>query len=355
MTLYTTALAAVHEAAGAKMVPFAGWLMPLRYTSDIAEHQAVRGGAGLFDLSHMAQLEVSGPDAGCALDQALVGVYSQMRVGKAKYSMMVESDGGVIDDLIVYRLAENEYLVIANAANREVVRDELVARSAGMDVQVIDHTAVRVMLAVQGPKAAGIVGALSPADLGALKYYSIVSTTAAGIPVLLARTGYTGEDGFEIIAPAESARALWDAIISHEVTLCGLAARDTLRLEAGMPLYGHELSRSITPFEAGLGRVVNLDHWFVGRDALALRTQPDRTLVGLTGDGRRAARAGAQLRWQDEVVGEVTSGVLSPTLGHPIALAYLALPASTVGTAVVADVRGTALPMTVVSLPFYHR
>jgi len=361
VNLHTTALRTVHEALGATLVPFAGWLMPLRYTSDIAEHQAVRNAAGLFDLSHMAQVEVSGPDSSAFLDHALVGVYSVMRVGKAKYSMITDSQGRVLDDLIVYRIAPQEYLVIANAANRERVVDALTLRTKGFGAQVIDHTTSRAMIALQGPRAAEILAAVCDADLTGLGYYAIVSATVAGTPALVARTGYTGEDGFEVIVAAAAAANVWAALgaagAERGLIPCGLAARDTLRLEAGMPLYGHELSEAITPYEAGLGRVVNLDHDFVGRDSLAAAAErpPARLLVGLVGEGRRAARAGSAVLAAGETVGEVTSGVLSPTLGVPIALALVNPTVAEVGTEVLVDVRGRTQPMAVVSLPFYSR
>lgn len=356
-----TALLPVHEALGAMIVPFAGWSMPLRYTSDVAEHHAVRTAAGMFDLSHMGQLEVSGPDAAALLDRSLVGVYSAMEVGKAKYSMITNAQGRVLDDLIVYRLAESEYLVIANGANRIRVQEALTVRSEGLAAQVVDHTTSRVMIAVQGPAAAGIVAALTPQDLSTLRYYSITRATVAGIPALVARTGYTGEDGFEVIVGAASGVSLWEeftrAGAGAGMVPAGLAARDTLRLEAGMPLYGHELTEDLTPFEAGLGRVVNLDHDFVGRDALAQTAgRPlERTLVGLAGEGRRAARAGSPVLAGGAEVGQITSGVLSPTLGHPIALAYVRPELAAAGTGLQADVRGKLLPMTVVPLPFYKR
>lgn len=359
MTLHETALRAVHDRDGATVVPYAGWAMPLRYSSDLAEHRAVRASAGLFDLSHMAQLEVSGPDASAALDHALVGVYGAMMVGKAKYSMITTSDGGIVDDLIVYRIASEEYLVIANASNRERVRDEIVERSAHLAVQVIDHTHSRAMIAIQGPRAAEILSGLTPAELDTIRYYAITSTSVAGIPALLARTGYTGEDGFEVIVPAESAVALWDALRAAGdaagLVPCGLAARDTLRLEAGMPLYGNELSEAVTPYAANLGRVVNLDHEFVGRDALAAATEPARGLVSLVGEGRRAARAGSVVRVDGTEIGIITSGVLSPSLGHPIALALVDSAYTAHGTVLSADVRGHELPMTIVPGPFYRR
>lgn len=358
--LLHTPLHPVHRDAGASTTPFAGWEMPLRYTSDLAEHAAVRERAGLFDLSHMGQIEVSGPRAADALDHALVSRSSTLAVGRARYTMMVAPDGGVLDDLIVYRLAETEFLVVANAANRTVVLDELTVRS-GDQVHVADRTEARALVALQGPASTEVLQRVTDADLGALRYYASAPAQVAGVPVLLARTGYTGEVGFELSVPAASAVDLWTALLEAGagagVVPCGLACRDTLRLEAGMPLYGHELSRDVTPYEAGLGRVVDLEHDFVGRDALAERAEnpTGTTLVGLAGEGRRAARAGSSVLDGDGEVGTVTSGVLSPTLGHPVAMALVDGGRAAVGTTLEVDVRGRRQPMTVVDLPFYRR
>lgn len=360
MELHRTALTSTHERLGAHMVPFAGWLMPLRYTSDLAEHHAVRTTSGLFDLSHMGQIEVSGPSAAASLDNALVNIPSSIGVGRARYSMIVNEQGGILDDLIVYRLAEEEFLVVANASNRETVLDALTARSAAEGTQVIDHTFSRAMIALQGPKAEAIADTLTDVDLAALKYYSVATGTIAGVPALIARTGYTGEHGFEFLIGAEAAETVWEAIREaggEDVTLAGLAARDTLRLEAGMPLYGNELSAQITPFDVGFDRLVKLDHEFVGGEALAAAAESgtNRKLIGLVGEGRRAARAGSALFAGDEEVGAVTSGVLSPTLGHPVALASVDAAHAEPGTVLDADVRGSRLPLRVVELPFYSR
>ncbi len=355
-------LLAEHVAAGAVLTTFAGWRMPLRYGSELAEHHAVRTSAGLFDLSHMGQLEVSGRTAGRVLDQALVSVVSRLDPGRARYTVVTRQDGGVLDDLIVYRLTPDEYLVVANAANRELVRDVLTERSAGTRTAVVDRTEHRALLAVQGPAARGVLAPLTTdADLTALRYFGITTARVADVPALLARTGYTGEDGFEISLPAAGAPAVWRALLAggaeHGLVPCGLACRDTLRLEAGMALYGQELTTEISPFEAGIGRVVNLDHSFVGRAALAMRASrpAGRVLVGLRGEGRRAARTGYPVVRGGQVVGEITSGALSPTLGYPIAMAHVDRSAAGVGTRLEVDVRGTALPMEVVPLPFYRR
>lgn len=338
-------LDAAHEAAGASFTDFGGWRMPVRYGSDLAEHEAVRTAAGLFDLSHMAEFLVVGPQAAAFLDAALAGQASAIANGRAKYSLLLTEDGRILDDLVVYRLADDEFWVVANAGNHDVVAAELVARGAGFDVSVGDETFTCALVAVQGPDSVAVVGRLDELDveLDAIRYYGIVETTYRGQPILVARTGYTGEDGFELYLDNPGAEQLWNDLVAAGAVPCGLAARDTLRLEAGMPLYGHELTADIRPREAGLARVADVG------------TPGARVLVGLASEGRRAGRAGYPVLRGDTVVGEVTSGALSPTLGHPIAMAYVDADASAVGTELSLDVRGTAIPATVVPLPFYSR
>ncbi|GAA4945257.1 glycine cleavage system aminomethyltransferase GcvT [Yinghuangia aomiensis] len=360
-----TPLDAVHDALGATMTDFAGWRMPLRYGSESAEHRAVREAAGLFDLTHMGEIAVTGPEAARALDHALVGYVSKIGVDRARYSMICDADGGILDDLIVYRTGDTEFLVVANASNAAVVAAELVARAAGFDAAVADRSEDYALLAVQGPHAVAILAPLTGLDLDAVKYYAADRATVAGVDVLLARTGYTGEDGFELFCAPADAERLWTALaesgVPHGLIPAGLSCRDTLRLEAGMPLYGHELSTARTPYEAGLGRVVRLDkpEDFVGRDALAAREQagPAAALVGLRAVGRRVPRAGYAVLDPDteEPIGEITSGAPSPTLGAPIAMAYVPVDRTEPGTRLAVDVRGTAEPVDVVALPFYKR
>jgi aminomethyltransferase len=348
-----------HQALGARFVDFAGWQMPVRYTSDVAEHQAVRTRVGVFDLSHMGEIEVTGPKAAAALDHALVGAMSALRVGGARYTMICAPDGGVIDDLIVYRLAEDRYLVVANAANTEVVAAELTQRAATYDAHVVDRSNDHALIAVQGPQTVDVLQGLVDVDLEPVKYYAWYEGKVAGVPALLARTGYTGEDGFELFVPPDEAATVWRAVLAAEARPCGLAARDTLRLEAGMPLYGNELSRDVTPYDAGLGRVVRLDKEgeFLGREALAARAErsPVRTLVGVSGTGRRAARKGYSVYAGDQAIGTVTSGAPSPTLGHPIAMAYVRPEHAESGTRLEVDIRGSRDAVEVVPLPFYSR
>ncbi|SEE83973.1 glycine cleavage system aminomethyltransferase GcvT [Ruania alba] len=388
-----TPLRAEHEALGASFTDFGGWWMPVRYSSDIGEHKAVREAAGLFDISHMGEIVVRGAGAGEFLDYALAGRLSAVTVGRAKYTMILTASGGIIDDLVLYRLAEDKFLVIANAANRETVAAELTSRADGFDATVTDDSDSYALIALQGPAAVGILdevvasGAITEMGmpLAEVKNYAWTDATftpgegavddraetdhkvtpgeegaGAGVtPLLLARTGYTGEDGFELYVAAEHAVALWRTVLAagapHGLIPAGLAARDTLRLEAGMPLYGHELSRDIVPAQAGLGRIIPRDKGdFVGRPALEER--PDaRVLVGLVAEGRRAGRAGYTVHDGETTVGEITSGALSPTLGHPVALASVDPAVAEPGTALTIDVRGKRIPATVTTPPFYRR
>lgn len=382
-----------HVALGASLTSFGGWQMPLRYTSDLAEHRAVREAAGLFDLSHMGEIHVTGPQAAAALDHALVGDLTAVAPGRARYTMICAEDGSVLDDLVVYRLAAEQFLVVANAGNAPLVARELVARAEGFDAVVTDRGSETALVAVQGPRAEAIVAGLVDASgaagdqddpvqtIRSMKYYasaSVALTVEDGtVDALVARTGYTGEDGFELFVPADRAAALWRTLLAagvpHGLVPAGLSARDSLRLEAGMPLYGHELDTTTTPYEAGLGRVVKLEKAdvtrsdgstvpFVGRDALAARkaSPPARVLVGLKGLGRRPARAGYAVvlpaaGGEPRRIGTVTSGAPSPTLGYPIAMAYVSPELAAEGTELAVDVRGRAEPVVVVPLPFYRR
>ena len=358
-----------HVDAGASFTDFAGWQMPVRYSSDLAEHHAVRTAAGLFDLSHMAEIEVSGPDAGAYLDYALAGKLSAIDLLQAKYSLLLNESGGIIDDVVVYRTGETDYLVVANAGNRFPAVDAFTARAARFDVTVTDTSDDVALIAVQGPNALAILQATAgftvDGDLEPLKYYRAMRGAFGEIPVLIARTGYTGEDGFELYIDVPHALALWQALAAageaHDLVPAGLASRDTLRLEAGMPLYGHELNTKTFPAQAGLGRVVNLakETDFIGRAASEEGPSADaRVLVGLVAEGKRAGRADYAIFDSAEATvpaGVITSGALSPTLGHPIAMAYVAPALAGLDTVVYVDVRGTRIPATVTKLPFYKR
>ena len=359
-----------HVDAGASFTDFAGWQMPVRYSSDLAEHHAVRHEAGLFDLSHMAEILVEGTDAAAYLDYALAGKLSDVALWQAKYSLLLAENGGIIDDLVVYRLGDTKFLVVANAGNRFAAFDALLARADNFDVRVEDQSDDYALIAVQGPNALAILGATAGltdlgTDLNFMKYYRVTDAFFRGHPLLVARTGYTGEDGFELYLAAEHARELWDAVVvaggDKGLVPAGLASRDTLRLEAGMPLYGHELTLHTFAAQAGLGRVVNLkkENDFVGRAASVAGPEAGASvLVGLMAAGKRAGRADYEIFRSPGVAtadGVITSGALSPTLGYPIAMAYVTPDLARLGTEVYVDVRGTRIPATVTSLPFYKR
>lgn len=372
----TSPLHDVHVAHGAAFTDFGGWRMPVRYSSELAEHAAVRTAAGLFDLSHMAEILVLGPEAGQALDAALLSELSTVETGRAKYTLLLNPEGGVLDDLVVYRTGPDRYLVVANAANRQLVVSALRERAVGFDAEVQDESDDIGLLALQGPVALDVLREIATfaADggerteqaffeaLARLRNYRFLAAYFDGHPVLIARTGYTGELGYELYAAPALLPRLWSAVLTagagSGVLPVGLAARDTLRLEAGMPLYGHELTPLIRPAQAGLGRLVPgaKRENYVGRAALEQTAAGGRQLVGLISDGRRAGRAGYPVTAGGRQVGEVTSGALSPTLGHPIAMAFVdpgVLASDAADLAI--DVRGTPLPARIVPLPFYRR
>ena len=360
---HETPLAARHEALGARMIDFAGWRMPVQYSSILEEHRAVRERAGLFDLSHMGELWVEGQEAASALDAALVSAPSRLAVGRAHYSMIVAPDGGILDDLIVYRLADDRFMVVANASNAAVVSDALAERLAGTRAVLDDHSLATGLVAVQGPRSVDILRPLTDVDLDGLRYYAIADGQVAGIPAQVARTGYTGEDGFEVFVDTARTGDLWDALLPAITAVdgrpVGLGARDTLRLEAGMPLYGNELDRETTPFDAGLGRVVKLDKPgdFVGRAALekVAADGPRRRLVGLVVEGRGIARHGYPVHAGDRRTGIVTSGTQSPSLGQPIAMASVSPADGEPDTILDVEIRDARVPARVVPLPFYRR
>jgi aminomethyltransferase len=364
---HRTALHDRHVAAGARFTTFGGWEMPVRYGSIIDEHQAVRTGVGLFDLSHMGELHVSGPEAAAGLATALTNDATRLAVGRAQYSLICAPDGGVIDDLIVYRTDEEAYLVVPNAGNASTVADEVRERLRGRDARVHDATLETSLVAVQGPSALDVLMPLTEAALDGLRPYAATPARVAGIDALVARTGYTGEDGFEVFADWSAGPALWDALIAADdgdggrPVPCGLGARDTLRLEAGMPLYGNELDRDTTPLQAGLERFVGLDRepGFVGRDALRREAEagPARRLVGLELRDPGIARHGHAVHRPGEVtaIGTVTSGSHSPTLGRAIAMAYVPPDATTAGTMLEIAIREARVAAIVVDLPFYRR
>jgi aminomethyltransferase len=361
--LHETALADRHRALGARLIEFGGWLMPVQYAGILEEHRAVRERAGLFDLSHMGELFVEGTGAGDALAAAVVSDPRTLAIGRAQYSMLCAADGGIIDDLIIYRLAEERFLVVANAGNAAIVSDELAVRLEGWSALLDDRSLATALVAVQGPAAEGILRPLTAVDIGALRYYAIAEGSVAGVPALIARTGYTGEDGFEIFVDWDRGPDVWAALeaagAGSGLAPCGLGARDTLRLEAGMPLYGNELDRATTPYDAGLERVVKLEKHggFVGDAALArvAREGPAKRLVGLVLTGRGIARHGHPVLRDGRRTGIVTSGTHSPTLGRAIAMAYVVPGDDQPGTILEVEIRGQLIAAEIVPLPFYRR
>jgi aminomethyltransferase len=341
-----------HRVRGARMVPFGGWDMPVQYTSVIAEHQAVRTGKGLFDISHMGRLIFEGPDAEALIQRVWTNTTATMKPGQVRYGLLCNDEGGILDDVLVYRL--DFWMMVVNASNREKVLTWLAAQSTGLTVSVVDRTLDWAMLALQGPAANDQTPAVELSY-----YYARVLPRPGGRLHIVSRTGYTGEDGSELILPADEAVSYADALVErYGFTPCGLGARDTLRLEAAMPLYGHELSETIDPLQAGLGWAVKLDKpAFIGREAL-LHKQQDTSRpvrIGLELASKRAAREGSAVLVEGREVGRVTSGSFSPTLGRSIAMAYVEPTFASLGTTLDVELRGGHESATVVALPFYKR
>lgn len=345
------------------MVDFAGWSMPVQYASIVAEHQATRTAIGLFDVSHMGRLRFDGPAAADFLDRVTTRRVRDLKPGRIRYSLITNDSGGILDDVLVYRLEDSagqpSCLMVVNASNRTKIVEWLKPRLAGAEgVRFGDVTFDCAMIAVQGPQALAAAQPIVEAEVHRLKYYQACETRVAGHRGIVSRTGYTGEDGCELIVEAAGARGVWEALIAGGATAAGLGARDTLRLEAAMPLYGHELNEEINPYQAGLAFAVDLEgRTFPGRDVLA-RAKGDPHLpqrVGLEIDGKRPAREGNPILDQGRRVGHVTSGTLSPTLGRPLAMGYVESQYASSGQRLEVDVRGQSLTAHVVELPFYRR
>ena len=368
-TLLRTALHDWHESQGARIVDFAGWAMPVQYSSIVTEHVATRTAATLFDVSHMGRFRFDGPDAAGFLDSLLTRRVADLGPGQIKYSLVTNESGGILDDVLAYHLVEPDgshfMWMVVNAGNRDKIKS-WIEQHLPSDVSFNDETEQTAMIAVQGPKAIGLVNDyLADLNPGNLDYYSGVVTAAAGERAIVTRTGYTGEDGVEIIVPNEVAANVWTSLVGSDesVIAAGLGARDTLRLEAAMPLYGHELSEDINPYQAGLRFAVNLkdrdlkDRDFIGRDALATARDDKSRLkqIGLQLDGKRVPRQHYPITSDGSPIGEVTSGTFSPTLDRPIAVGYVQPDFAEVGRELGIDVRGKIQPATVVKLPFYKR
>jgi aminomethyltransferase len=350
-----------HVAHGGRMIDFAGWEMPVQYRSIIDEHQSVRHAAGLFDIAHMGRIKFSGPEACNLLDYLVTNDVTQLEPGEIRYALVTNETGGVLDDVLVYRFDLFYYLVV-NASNRLKIVEWIAQHQARFNVHVEDQTLATFMLAAQGPRALDILHPHIDVEISDLKYYSGCEAMVFGRPALVSRTGYTGEDGFEIVVASSDGPDVWHRLIADgkemNLAACGLGARDTLRLEAGMALYGHELTESIDPLTAGLSFAVKLKAGdFIGKQALVSLKDAgiSRERVGLILDGRRIAREGATVLQGEKRIGQVTSGTFSPTLQKSIAMAYINKGAAAIGQAVEVDIRGKREAATITALPFYRR
>ena len=356
-----TPLYDVHVAEGGKIVPFAGYLLPVQYpTGVVAEHMAVRTQCGLFDVSHMGEITFSGPTALATLNHLLTNDFTNMTDGRVRYSVMCYPDGGCVDDVVVYRFGQDSYYVVVNAANRE--KDYAwMSENALEGTEVKDISDGICQLAIQGPKAPEIMAKLlTPEEIPAKYYTSVRDIDLGGMQCMISRTGYTGELGYEIYSAAENAPAIWkllrEAGAEEGLIPCGLGARDTLRMEAAMPLYGQEMDETITPLEAGLDFAVKLGKdEFIGKDALVAAGEPKRVRVGLNVTGRGIIREHQDVFIGDEKIGVTTSGTKCPYVNKAIGMALLDAAHSEVGTAVEVDVRGRRVPAEIVPLPFYKR
>jgi aminomethyltransferase len=360
-SLLQTPLHAWHQAHGGRLVAFGGWSMPVQYTTIVEEHQTVRQRVGLFDISHMGRLTFDGPGALGWLERVTTNHVARLAENQIQYSLMANEHGGLIDDVLVYRLPTG-YAMVCNASNRPQVLAQLESQRADFDATLKDRTLDTAMIAVQGPKALDTLQPLFNTPLGPLTYYrAILGRLLDAADAVVSRTGYTGEDGFELIIPADRAVSVWEALLDsgrgRGILPCGLGARDTLRFEAAMPLYGHELSEEINPYAAGVGWAVKLNKGeFVGRAALrTLKDHPGTTRVGLRLEGKRIARQGSPVLQDGQVVGTVTSGTFAPSLGQSLAMALIDPSAAVPGGALTVEVRGHQEPAQIVGLPFYKR
>jgi len=353
-----------HLALGAKMIDFGGWLMPVQYTNVIDEHHATRNGAGLFDICHMGEIDVRGPQAFALLQRVMSRNLQAQEIGQMKLSVMTTEQGGIIDDLTIYKFAEDHYLIVTNAATKD--KDcrwlQTIKETTGLTaVELSDRTETTGKLDIQGPRAQTILQSLVGADLAPLKHYHALNTTLAGIPALVSRSGYTGEDGFEIYASGNRIGDIWDNLLkagaASGLKPVGLGARDTLRLEAGFMLYGHELSESVSPLEVTYGWIADLEKDFIGRDALVRQRQEgvSRKLVGFEMLERGIARAGYKVFKNGEEIGEVTSGTFAPTLNRAVGMAFVPSAHAAPETEIDIYIRERPVRAKVIKLPFYKK
>ena len=357
----------LHVKLGAKMVDFAGWSMPLSYTGITDEHMKCRTSGGFFDVSHMGRLKIDGPDAARLLSRTTTRDATAIKPGVSRYGFVTNSDGGTIDDVIVSRLPDGSLGMVCNASNRAAVLQQLrdVRTGESIDAEIHDTTELTAMAALQGPNVIAemqsALGGGFDEDPSTLKKFGCLKGELMGMPIELYRSGYTGEDGYELVMSADAAKLVGDLggdfLTKGPIYACGLGARDTLRIEAALPLYGHELSTDVDPISAGFGWAVGKEHDFIGSDAIRqiAGEGPKKRLVGLELDSRRTARQGATVLEENIAVGEVTSGCLSPTLGKSIAMAYVAEEHIGLGTVLGVDFKREVARATVVPLPFYKR
>ncbi len=354
-----TPLHQAHVGAGARMVPFAGWDMPVQYTGILDEVRAVRNGVGLFDVSHMGRLFIEGTGAVEFLDRVLSTNVPKLRLGRARYCIVCDEAGGIIDDCIVYRLGENRYMLVPNASNTAVVTDWLGRWAPAVSESITSDVTDRLaMVAIQGPHAISLLQPLVETELTEIRPFAVIETEIVGAPSFIARTGYTGEDGVEFFVPAELVTTIWAALVESGAVPCGLGARDVLRLEAGLLLHGNDMDTSINPYEAGLERFVAADRetYIAGPALRRIRDAgPTRQLIGLNVSGRRVVRGGHPIHADGEQVGLVSSGSYSPTLDMNIALGYVPTALAAEGTRLTVNVRGNEVKVEVVRLPFYCR
>ncbi|NEU76321.1 glycine cleavage system aminomethyltransferase GcvT [Hassallia byssoidea VB512170] len=364
VTLAQTPLYQLAVELKARLTSFGGWEMPVQFTGISREHEAVRNAAGMFDISHMGKFTLQGKSVISQLQRLVPSDLSRLQPGQAQYTVLLNERAGIIDDIIIYNQGEDsttktqKAVIIVNAATTGKDKAWLLQNLDAEEVKFQDLSAEKVLIAVQGPKASSILQQFVEADLTPVKAFGHLDATIFGKPAFLARTGYTGEDGFEVMLDPDVGVELWQNLIQAGVIPCGLGARDTLRLEAAMALYGQDIDENTTPLEAGLGWLVHLDSKgdFIGRSILEQQKADgvQRRLIGLQMQGRNIARHGYQVLSEGKVVGEVTSGTLSPTLGYPISLAYVPTELASVGQQLEVEIRGKAYPAVVVKRPFYR-
>ena len=369
--LLKTPLHQWHVDQNGRMVDFAGWSMPVQYSSIIDEHHQTRRAIGMFDVSHMGRLYFTGDNVDVFLDRLTTRRVAGVACGKIRYSLMTNQSGGILDDVLVYHLPDIKgqpfHMMVVNASNREKIVDWIGSQLGDSKIELEDATTTSAMIAVQGPKANQAVAKLSKTDPDSLPYYTGTTTTVCGAEAILTRTGYTGEDGCEIICEAQHANEIWEQVFEAAKAVgggaSGLASRDTLRLEAGMPLYGHELSEAINPAQTDLKFAIQMkDREFIGRSSI-LSARKDKTLpvrVGLKLEGKRAARQDCLIFTDDQMIndlaiGTVTSGTYAPTMEASVSMAYVDPQHAQVGTEVIVDIRGKSHPARIIELPFYTR